>query len=293
MTGQPVPTWARVVAVVVGIMTALLLVPLVVAGVVSLASTAARIDHTTSFDVGPAVHLQLDARFGSVAVEAARASRIVVHDRRSASAITRTAAATALSKFAVDVSHQGDQVVIRQDRALFSAPEVNSDSTITIEVPTRTDLDADNVGDLRIQGIDGTVHVRGAGSVELSGVTLRGTSLFDQALGDVQMSAVTVAGSAAVKKTVGDVRFDGRLAPGGAALDIQNRGGNVSVTLPRQTDARAVVTAQVGDFHPDRTWLFTPDTPVTPRRWTADLGPSPTGTVTVRTDLGSVSFAGR
>jgi hypothetical protein len=280
-------------AVVAAIATGLAVVPTVVLGAVALASTVAQVKRTTSFDVGAAPRLQVDARFGTVAIVAARDGRIVVTDQRAAGAITRAGAAAAVSQMAVDVRREGDLVLVRQVAPLFGAPAIQRNSIITIEAPARTDLDVGNVGDLRIQGIDGAVQLQGSGTVELRDVTLRGASTLVAPVGNVVMANVTVAGSAVVTKVVGGVRFDGQLAPGGSSLDIEDNTGNVTVALPTPTDARATVATQVGDFSTDGTWLFTPDQVANPRRWTADLGPNPTGTVTVRTTVGRVAFAGR
>lgn len=290
---EPVPTWARVVAVVVGIATALLVVPLVALSAVSLASTVGQIERTTSFDVGPAPRLELDARYGPVAIQAGAAGRIVVMDRRSAGSITRSAAAAALREMAVDVSRQGDVVTVRQASPLFTAPTVNRNSTLTIAVPPHTDVDVSNVGNLRIQGLDGTFHLHGSGTTELRDTTLRGTSTVDAPFGDVLLTNATIDGSTRVAMGVGEVKFDGQLAPGGSSLDIADTGGSVTVVLPRPTDARAVVSSQAGELHADASWLFAPEQVVPPRRWTADLGPDPTGSVTVRTVLGGVTFGAR
>jgi hypothetical protein len=291
VTPEPVPTWARVTALIAAILTALAVVPTVVVSAVTLASTVAQIKRTTSFEVGPTPRLQVDARFGSVAIVAASDGRIVVVDQRAAGSITRANAAAAIHQMAVDVSRQGDVVLVHQAGPLFVAPVIQRNSIITIQVPAHTDVDVGNVGDLRIQGIDGTVHFQGSGSAELRDVTLRGASTLDAPIGQVRMTNVTVAGSTVVTKVVGEVTFDGQLAPGGSSLDIEANAGNVAVTLPGPTDARAAITTQLGDFRTDGTWLFTPDQVANPRRWTADLGPNPTGTVTVRTTLGRVVFA--
>ena len=293
MAPERIPGWARFVAIVAAVVTMLLLVPLVALGAITVAATVAQIQRTISVDVGPGTRLQVDAQFGTVAIEAGPDGRIVVEDRRAAGSISRAAAAAALAQMAVAVSQEGDQVLVRQHGPEFVAPTINRSSTITIHVPARTDVTVANVGSVRIQGIDGAVGFHGPGSIELRDVTLRGTSTLNASIGDVTMTDVTVAGSARVTKTLGDVTFDGRLAPGGSTLDIEDDAGSVTVTLPRPTDARAVITAAPNNFHTNGSWLFTPDTIATPRRWTADLGPDPTGTVTVRTYLGDVSFASR
>jgi hypothetical protein len=293
MAPERIPGWARFAAIAGAVVTVLLLVPLVFLGTLTAASTMAQIQHTTSIDVGSAPRLQVDAEFGSVAIEAGLDGRIVVQDRRAAGSITRAAAAAALAQMAVAVSRQGDQVLVRQHSPSFVGPTIDRSSTITIQVPTHTDVTVANVGSARIQGIDGAVSFRGPGSIDLRDVTLRGTSTLDASIGEVTMTNVTVAGSTAVTKKVGRVTFDGQLAPGGSALSIEDDAGDVTVTLPQPTDARAVITTSPNEFHANGSWLFTPDVIATPRHWTADLGPNPTGTVTVRSYLGQVSFFSR
>lgn len=293
MAQEGIPGWARFFAVVVAVVTALLVVPMIALGAVAAAATVAQIHRTISVDVGPMPHLRVEARFGSVAIEAGRDGRIVVEDRLAAGSITRAAAAAALGQMGVAVNQQGDQVVVRQPSPSFVAPTINRSSTITIQVPTDTDVSVSNVGDVRIQGVDGAVSFQGPGSLELRDVTLRGSSTFDAPVGAVTMTNVTVAGSVTLKKTLGGVRFDGKLAPGGSSLDIEDDAGNVTVTLPQVTDARAVVTAPPNDFHANGSWLFTPDTVAAPRHWSADLGPNPTGSVSVLTYIGEVTFTSR
>jgi hypothetical protein len=293
VTPEPIPGWARFVAVVGAILTGVILVPTVALGIVAVAATVAQIQRTSSVDVGPSPRLRVDARFGSVVIEAGRDGRVMVQERLSAGSITRAAAAAALAEMAVAVSRQGDLVLVRQAASGLVAPTINRSSTITIEVPAHTDVTVANMGEVRIQGIDGAVSFQGPGSLDLRDLTLRGSSTLAASVGDVRMTNVTVAGSARVTKTFGSVTFDGRLAPGRSSLNIQDDAGDVTVTLPQPTDARATVFAQPSDFHAEGSWLFTPDTDTTPPHWTADLGPNPTGTVMVRTFLGQVSFRSR
>jgi hypothetical protein len=293
VTQDRIPGWAQFVAIVVAVLTVLLLVPAVALVAVTVAATVGQIQRTISVDVGPAPRLRVDAQFASLAIEAGPVGRIVVEDRRAAGSITRAGAAAALAHMAVAVSQQRDQVLVRQPGPAFEGPTINRNSTITIQVPMRTDVTVANVGDVRIQGIEGAVSFQGPGSIELRDVTLRGTSTLDAPLGDVTMTNVTVAGTARVTKTLGVVTFNGQLAPGGSRLDIADNAGDVTVTLPQPTDAHADITASPNDFHANGPWLFTPDAIATPRHWTADLGPNPTGTVTVHSYVGEVSFFSR
>ena len=289
---EPVPTWARVLAVLVAVPTALGFAITVIGGALSIASTSAETHDVTTFAVGPSPSLQLHAQIGSVLIETGGDGRIVVDDQRRASNITRAAAAAVVSLSAVETSRQGDHVVVEQ-RALLSAPALSRSENLTITVPARTDLDVSGIGDVRIQGTDGAVQLRTSGAAALHDLTLRGTSTLDSQFGRLQLTNVTVAGAATVTQRVGEVSFDGALEPGGSSLDIEAGSGGATVALPSPTDARAVVTTQAGNFHPDRTWLFTPDQPVNPHVWTADLGPRPTGTVTVHATLGTVTFTVR
>jgi len=289
---EPVPTWARVLAVLVAVPTALGFTLTVVAGALSIAATSAEKHDVTTFAVGAAPSLQLHAQIGSVLIQTGRDGRIVVDDHRRASSITRAAAAAVVSLSVVETSRQGDHVVVEQ-RALLAAPALSRNEDLTITVPVHTDLDVSGIGDVRIQGTDGAIQLRTSGSAALHDLTLRGRSTLDSEFGQIQLTDVTVSGGTSVTQRIGDVSFDGSLDPGGSSLDIQAGSGAVTVALPSPTDARAVVTTQVGNFHPDRTWLFTPDQPVNPHVWTADLGPRPTGTVTVHATLGTVTFTVR
>lgn len=289
----PVPVWAKALALLVAAATAPVMAALVLAAGLTMASTSATSARTTTFGVGPEPRLRVDSPFAVVRIEPGPDGRIVVDHSEAASSLTRAGAEAALRQTAVHASRQGDLVTIGVTGGSYRALALSHDSTITIHVPVHTDLDIGQGGS-EVTGIDGIVSVRGgAGSVTLREVTLRGGSRLDVTAGDLSMRDVRVAGSAVVRAGAGAVRFDGTLAPGGSSLDIDDTSGAVRVALPRPTDARAAVATQLGELHADPAWGFRPDNPDSPRRWTADLGPEPTGTVTVRAALGNVEFAVR
>ena len=289
----PVPVWAKALALVVAATTAPVMALLVLATGLTIASTSATVHRTTTFDVGAAPRLQVDSRFVHVTIEAGPDGRIVVDHRESAGSLTRAGAAAALGQTAVHATRQGDLVTVGETAGPYRLFALSRDSTITIRVPVHTDLDL-APGALDVRGIDGTVQVRGSvGSVTRRQVTLRGASTLVPNAGDRDMRDVRVAGSAVVRTGTGHVRFDGTLAPGGSSLDVDTTRGDVRIALPRPTDARAAVATQLGELHADPAWGFLPDSAESPRRWTADLGPDPTGTVTVRAALGSVEFTVR
>jgi hypothetical protein len=284
----PVPVWAKALALVVAVATAPVMALLVLASAVALASTTATSDRTTSFDVGTAPRLQVTTPVGFLRILAGPEGRVVVDDRSTATAPTRAAAGGVLQQAAVHVSRQGEVVTVRQAAGSGIVPAPNL-SEITVRVPIHTDLDVRQSG-AEIQGIDGNVRVTGAGSVSLRDVTLRGASTIDVTSGHVELDRVHVAGSAVVRSGNGAVTFDGTLASGGSALDIDVRTGGARIVLPMPTDARAAVATQLGELRADPAWGFKPDSAERPRRWTADLGPDPTGMVTVRAAVGTVEF---
>lgn len=287
---QPVPIWARVAAVVVGALTAIFTIATVIFGAAALLSVNAELDRTSSFTVGSAPHLTVDAEFGSVTVVAGPDGRIDVDDRRSATSITRAGAGPALAATDVTATREGDAITVTQSTRPLQPLSTDREATITVRVPVHTNVDVLGVSHVVLEGIDGVVQAHGTGGTTLRDVVLRGTSTFNLGAGDVVMQNVTVSGRAEVIARTGEIRFDGRLAPGGSALDIDSSVGDVTVALPHPTDARAAISTQVGRFTADPAWQFIPDQDVNTRGWAADLGPSPTGTVTIRAALGGVHF---
>jgi len=288
-----VPLWARLVAVLVAAVTVPVLALTVAGVVVSLASIQAGLHRTTSFDVGAAPRLEVDVRFGAVLIEPGRDGRVVVDDRREASGVTRAGAAAGLDQTSVAISRDGDLVTVIQDRQPIRPTAISRESTITVQVPVHTDLDVSAVGSLHVSGVDGTVRLRNSGSAELHDVVLRGASTLDVPVGLLVMTNVTIAGSTSVTKQLGGFRFEGSLAPGGSSLSVDGGANDVTIALPHPTDARAAVASQVGDLNADPVWHFTPEDSRAPRRWTADLGPDPKGTVTVTTSIGDIDFTVR
>lgn len=290
----PVPVWAKLLAVLVGAMTVPTMVGLVVASAASLASTSASRTNRTSFDVSGPVRVQVDAPPASIHIVPGPDGSVVVEQHQEVNALTRANVARALRETGVNASVQGGVVSVTQAEDLPFRPFAFShDSAVTIHVPVHTDLDIRGQSDVDIRGIDGVVHLGGWGAATLREVTLRGSSVLDLAAGDIDMRDVRAAGTVAVRSRTGDVRFDGTLEPGGSSLDVDAMAGGATILLPRPTDARAAISTQVGDLAPDPAWGFTPDTSVGATRWVADLGPNPTGTVTVRAPLGRVTFGVR
>jgi hypothetical protein len=288
---EPVPGWARACGIATAVLATPLLVLLVAASVITAAGTVATVHRTASYTVGVAPRLELDAELATVVVEAGAAGLIAIDERYSAGTITRAGAGAAVGRMRLEAARQGDVVSLRERSQLFEVSTTERSAVLTVRVPAHTDLRLTTLGDVEIDGLDGRLDIGGAaGKVTLRDATLRGGSAIDSRLGDVGLERTTVAGDVTISTGIGRVRFDGTLAPGGSSLSVRDGGGDVSVTLPRPTDARATVATQGGTLHADPAWRFVPDQPAAPRSWSADLGPSPTGTVTIATTIGNVEF---
>jgi hypothetical protein len=287
----PVPLWARAGAVVAALVTLPVMAFAVATGVALMASVAADVDRTTSYAVGAAPRLNVDAQFSEVVIGPGRDDRIVVEDQHAARTVTRVGAANAVRAIDVATRQQGDVVTVVQVDPNRPPAVIDRNARISIRVPSHTALDVASVGSLEIQGVDAVLRVRSAGSAVLSDLTLRDTSALTMSVGELVMRNVTVSGRVAVTDNVGAVRFDGALSPGASSLDVRAGAGGVTIALPRPTDAHATIATQVsGSMKADPSWHFVPDQETAPRSWSADLGPSPKGTVNVSTTVGDVQF---
>jgi hypothetical protein len=290
----PVPIWAKLLAVLVGVTTVPTMVGLTIVSIGSLVSTSASTTHRAAFEVSGPVRLQVDAPPAAIRIVPGPDGSVVVEQRQEVTALTRAGAAAAMRETGVDATVQDGVVMVTQtEDPPFRPFAFSRDSLVTVHVPVHTDLDIRGQSGVDIRGIDGVVRVGGLGSVTLSEVTLRGSSVLDLVSDDIDLHDVRVAGAVTIGSRRGDVRFDGTLEPGGSSLDVDALAGDATILLPRPTDARAAISTQVGDLQPDPAWGFTPDTSVGATRWVADLGPNPTGMVTVRAPLGRVTFGVR
>jgi hypothetical protein len=289
----PVPGWARVLAALLAVATAPFLAASVLLGTLSFAATGADLHRVSSYTMGAAPHVRVDAGFGGLVVVGDRAGSVVVDERRGATSVTRAAAAAAIGRTPVTVTQQGDLIEVRQPGQLFQGA-INRSAELTVRVPPDVDLDVEGVGDVEVTGLAGTLHVTGSvGVTRLRHVTLRGQSTIEDTFGDLRLEDVTVSGTTRITKRLGALTFDGSLTPGGTVLDVVGGNGDVSLTLPYPTDARASIATQVGSLSADHVWGFVSGQPVAPRRWVADLGPSPSGRINVVTDLGDIEVRAR
>jgi hypothetical protein len=291
---EPIPTYARVLGIALAVVVVPLSTVMIVSAALSAATTYASRHHTAAYAVGDAPRLRLNVQGGDVLIERGDPGRVAVDEQHTVGTITRAAAVAELGQVQFSVSRSGDEVAVTQTGPLFQFATLKRSSRLTVRVPPRTDIDVTSVGNLDLVGVTATVNVHQTfGHATLRDVSLLGDSTVTTNGSDVRLRNVNVSGRATLKTRFGNVEFDGTLAPGGTNLTVEAGSGNVTLTLPYPTDARATIASQVGDVRADQIWHLVRDRPVRPRRWSAELGPNPTGSVAVTTSFGDVTLSVR
>ena len=297
---EPIPIYARVLGVLLGVVAVPMLGFGILAGTISAVVTTAHVHRTTAYAVGDAPRLRLDVQYSDVVIEAGLDGRIVVNDDLTAGSITRAAAAWAVNQARVTISHEANAVFVQTTGSLNPVLAVRWSREIQVQVPARTDLDIASLGNLAVSRVDGNMRIRAASgsgmdaNTTLRHVSLRGSSIIDRGSGDIRLDDVTVSGSTSLKSEAGGIVFAGSLAPGSNSLNIDAGGPhNVSITLPHPTDARAVVATSRGNLNADPIWHFKPARGALTRTWSADLSQTPSGSISVTTDGGNINFAAR
>ena len=291
---ERIPAYARVLGVLLAVVTVPILGFGVLAVTLSGVVTTAHVHRTTTYPVGDAPRLRIDVQYSDVVIEAGADGRIVIDDDHTAGSITRAAAASAVNQARVSISQEANGLSVRMTGSPDHGMALNWSRHLRVQVPARTDLEVMSLGNLTISRVDGNVLIRSRdGYTRLQHVSMRGTSIIDGGSGHVRLDDVTVSGSTSLKSEA-DIVFAGSLAPGGTSLNIEAGGtSNVSITLPHPTDARAVVASNTGNLNADSIWDFTTARSALTRTWSADLSPNPTGSIRVTTDEGKINFWAR
>ncbi len=176
-----------------------------------------------------------------------------------------------LRSMAVDIAQDGDTITVvatvEQQHVLSKRYSIDMDIT----VPPAANLDLRlAAGNLRIRGIQGILEAHvSAGNLEGDGVTLAGESRLTINAGNVTLRGALVSG---------------------ASLDTHVNAGQVKLTLPRDTPASIDAITQVGSISVSG-WSVDQSRQLTRQTATGVLGRSPTGSVRVRVDTGTIHLA--
>jgi hypothetical protein len=245
-----------------------------------------------SFAVGSQPVVEVEAGAGRVEVDQGDPGQVVVEQRWSVSSLVRAAAQGEQNAVRWETHQEGDRVVVRLGSISLRPWTFSQSSSSRISVPAGSDLriTADSAAIL-LRRVTGTVRISDRnGAVRLQEARLSGESEVRTEAGELSLESATVTGHAILSSGAGRTTFSGSLAPGGSALEIHQGRGAVLLSLPQPTDARARVSIQTGFFDADPGWHFQVDSANGARTATADLGPDPSGSVSVTVSEGSVRF---
>lgn len=290
---EPIPAYARLLGVALAVVTAPMLVLGVALTVWSAAATYGSAHRISTFQVGTAPVVHLDLGLGGVRVVAGSPGSVLVDDEHDAATITRAGAAAVVDRTSVTATQHGNEIDVTAGSNVQVDASINRSGSLIVHVPPRADLVVTGLGSVDVEGVDGAMQVTDVGGdVTLRDVTLRGDSRLSTNAGSISLTNAVVAGTARLGSRLGDVGFDGSLLPGGSTLTITAGAGDITIVVPDPTDARATVQTQQGTVHTAPAWQFVPDA-ITPHRWSADLGPDPTGAIDVDAQAGNVTFEER
>jgi hypothetical protein len=240
-----------------------------------LTSVPASSDTTQTFAVTGTPTLALDIAAGTVRVETGASGQVIVKVHRSVRAISHDQAVQYLDAMRVSATEDGNTVNVTANQSGWDGfpAYFNRSLDVRVTVPAKMNLRTTmSAGDLEVNDITGAVNVHmSAGEANLENVTLAGTSTLDL--------------------TAGDVTFDGAMQKG-VSLGVTLTAGDVSLSLPQNTDAHLDGHATAGDISVSG-WPHDESNSGSDTAVTADLGPNPTGSITIRVTAGDVSVTAK
>jgi hypothetical protein len=228
---------------------------------------------TRSFGVGPAPRVIANNQAGTLRVVTGSAGTITAEVVRKARGGTEEDARRALEGITVALTQEGDTVhlEVRIDQSIFRALQLWADVVLT--VPPTTSLD------LKLR----------AGSMEVSGTT--GALSATVNAGEFHGHGLTIAGSSRILVNAGEMRLDGALASG-AALEVRVDVGTARLTLPASTAAHLEAVTDVGAISISG-WPITVRQELVRASASGDLGPNPTGRLSIHVTTGDLKLAAR
>ena len=190
-----------------------------------------------------------------------------------------------------------NQIIIKQTKQAEFPVGANPNDTKVVYTPTSggvavtvNNSNGNNFFGLVSVNLDVTVPAdsnlnlkTNVGNVEVKGVS--GQMTLNSNTGSITAENVTLTGSSTMKTNVGTVNFDGQIT-NGDSYNFESNTGSVNVTLPASTTFHVDAKTDTGSIHSDF--------PIAVQKSTvgaeahADIGNSPTTTITTRTNTGDI-----
>ena len=260
---RPVPTWAKLIAVVLVLGTFCISVPLVAVGAFWLVSVRVTRHISLSAPLEPGHMLVVSAGqatldlvpgpAGLVRVEVTDWTRVTTN--RGLEPLQRVTAALSSTR-----SGQRLDVVAAQE----SDANLGAETDVTVEVPVDTPLEV-TAGSVIATGLTGSFQI----TASTGTVTLQGTTV-------TTSSYVHAAGAAEFSGLVQD-----------ASLEITSGFGGIVARLDRRSDARIEADTTIGDITVGPGLALATNTTSISKRGSGVIGAG-TGLVTLRTGLGNI-----
>ncbi|GAB7095649.1 hypothetical protein JCM30237_28030 [Halolamina litorea] len=199
-----------------------------------------RIEDDRTIAVEDATALAIDARVGDVTVRGETRDDVAVHMVKQSSSVGGD-----LSKLDLAAERRGDRLTLAtrytgENSLLGGSPTMD----LTIRVPDSlrvADIGA-SVGDVRIEGVTGDLHVDSSvGDVTVEGVD--GAVSAQASTGDVTVRGASVVGD--VRADVGDLDLDVSGIDGDTRVETST--GDIEVAIASGLDAELLAEASVGD----------------------------------------------
>jgi hypothetical protein len=252
------------------------------------------VSDTTSrtFAVSGAPTVDAHNTIGSVRVVTAGDGAVRVDATRKARGITGDAMQSDLERITVTFAQDGDTIRVDArlaDRTVLVARQIWCDLVIAVPVATQLDLKME-AGNVEIGGVRGNLTAKvDAGNLEVKGAS--GQVVATVNAGQVDLGDASLSGASRVRVDAGQIALAGALAAG-ATLDLRVSAGRIKLTLPAGTSARFEASTDVGAISVSG-WPIAVSRNITAAHAAGNLGPSPSGSISARVDIGDITVTAR
>jgi hypothetical protein len=166
--------------------------------------------------------------------------------------------------------------------------------TVAVQLPSQRDVGVggDRSVDLSITTPPSSNLNADVGASNLTIGAITGQLTITAAAGNVSATGVTLTGASRIVATASNITFEGSLSDG-ASLDIHTRAGDVALRLPSQTPAHLSAHVGVGSMTVSGWPIAVTHSGAAGASAAGDLGPNPTGTITISVDSGTATIEAR
>ena len=262
---RPVPTWAKVIAVLLALGTLGLSAPLVAAGAFWLVSVRVTRHLSLSAPLAAGQRLVVSAEQATLELKIGPAGLVRV-EITDWTRVTTHSGLEPLRHVTAAMSSMADGQRLDVGSVQSSDANLGGETVVTVEVPVDTPIDVT------------------AGSVTASGLT--GGFQISAGAGTVSLTDMVVAKSSSVH-AAGSVEFSGLVTSG--TLDLTSGFGGIDARFNRLSDARIEADTTIGDITTGPGLALAISTASISKHASGSMGAG-SGLITLRTGLGNIKI---